>query len=204
MKQSGPFIARQTSSLTGEALLNRLEAVGWTGSDFTWFVGVTGRTVYRYLQAQRRIPMSIQRLLEYVESNPSGLKRVVDQVAQYRPKGDRVVDYDIPGQESALTGEALFERLAAVGWSGSDFARFTGVTGMTMYRYRAGLHRIPMSMQRLLEYVESDPLRLMTLPEMDTPKSHHRSRQVALAVQRHHGDHPENHAAEMEVAGLHE
>lgn len=202
-KQSGPFIPRQTSDLTGQALFERLSAVEWTGSDFAWFIGSTGRTVYRYRTGDLRIPMAIQRLLEYVESDPKGQMRKVAELALYRGKARPAIDYDIPSQESSLNGAVLFARLEEVGWSGSDFARFTGVTGMTVYRYRTDRHKIPMSMQRLLEYVESDPIRLMTLPEMDTPKSHHRSRQVALAAQRRQKAEPQaNHTPEMEAAGL--
>lgn len=77
----------------------------------------------------------------------------------------------LKAQYSNLTGEELRQRLDRVGWTPSMFARFIGVTGPTVYRYVGGSldGKLPLSVQRNLEYVESDPIRLRALPGLQTP-----------------------------------
>ena len=87
---------------------------------------------------------------------------------------------------SDLTGKELLARLRAVEWYATDFARFIGVTSPTMITYTSGRMdgRIPLSVQRSLEYVESDPVNLLALPELQTPRNSRKAKREALAQRR--------------------
>ena len=82
-------------------------------------------------------------------------------------------------QGSSLTGDELISRLEAVKWTGA-----TGLQGTTTYKYLNGHHKIPMTVQRCLGFVESDPLCLLALPELATPRVESRARRQALVAQR--------------------
>jgi hypothetical protein len=90
----------------------------------------------------------------------------------------------IASKKTELTGPELESRLDQVGWSLADFARFTGIRGSTAYEKKAGRISVTMYDQRILEYIESDPVRLLALPEMQTAVRQSRSRRMAVYAEQ--------------------
>lgn len=93
---------------------------------------------------------------------------------------------------SALTGAELRERLRAVRWTPSDFARFCGTTQPTMSTYVSGKAdgRIPMPIERCLMLVEYLPEAMLVLPEVQTPVRQSRARRLAAWHQLDRAPHP--------------
>ncbi len=71
LNQSHRILSRP-SDLTGEILLGRLKAAGWSRADFARFAGMSRQMVDKYISGQQdgKIPMLVLRAVEYIERHP--------------------------------------------------------------------------------------------------------------------------------------
>ena len=173
-------VAARRSCLTGAMVGSQLHEAGMSAETFATIFGVPAAHMHRVLAGDLdgKILLILEVALEYAARHGEELRR--------RPTPFNVGINRRGYRLTEVSGWDIYRRLRDIMWSVPDFARFIGMTDRTIRNLLYGSRddRIPLLLERVLEFVERHPLELQARPRVQTPKRQSPARREALCVMR--------------------